>query len=71
MKTNFLFKMIFILFLLLRSEQSFAQNGGEHISARNAIYVELGGNGIFYSVNYERILYQKNSLKLQEGWVLV
>jgi hypothetical protein len=35
----------------------------QSIQAKNAFYFELAGNGIYYSLNYDRILYQKNSFK--------
>ncbi len=37
---------------------------GQTITAKNALYGELGGNGIYYSFNYDRILYQKNAFAL-------
>ncbi|MFH2141209.1 MAG: hypothetical protein ABIJ97_02210, partial [Bacteroidota bacterium] len=34
------------------------------IYPKNSYYVELLGNGILYSLNYERMIYQKNKMKL-------
>lgn len=34
------------------------------MEAKNAVYLEVGGNAFGYSLNYERIVFQKNKLKL-------
>jgi hypothetical protein len=52
-----------LCFLLLSGYLASAQNYRDTFSARNAVYGELGGNGDFLSVNYDRIVYQKAMLK--------
>lgn len=32
---------------------------------KNAVYIELGGNGMFYSLNYERTFFSKNIVNIQ------
>ncbi len=34
------------------------------ITARQAVFLELGGNGVFLSVNYDRIVYQRSAFKV-------
>ena len=53
-----------LLFILSFSTGLKAQKEAEPITARNAVYLELGGNGAYYSFNYERILHQKGAFKL-------
>jgi hypothetical protein len=33
-------------------------------SAKNALYLEAGGNAVYYSVNYERLFYQQAHFKI-------
>ncbi|WP_224999287.1 hypothetical protein [Cesiribacter sp. SM1] len=40
-----------------------AQKEAAPITANRALYLELGGNGIYYSVNYEQIFFQKGSFR--------
>ncbi len=40
----------------------------EKSSKKNAVYLEVLGQGLFYSVNYDRILLTGNKLALS-GWV--
>lgn len=49
-----------IIGFILYSQITYAQS----FEKKNALYLEMGGNAYIYSVNYERILYQKNSMKL-------
>ena len=35
------------------------------IGPKNAVYVEIGGNGMFYSLNYERTVFSKNKANIQ------
>lgn len=37
-------------------------------TAHNAVYLELGGNGIFYSLNYERFLSDALALRIGIGY---
>ncbi|WP_439490000.1 hypothetical protein [Algoriphagus sp.] len=60
-------KSIFIaalLVLLALSYQASAQEEVQTFMARNALYVEFGGNSGPYSINYSRIIHQKDKLKL-------
>ena len=43
--------LLFCLFLLTFSQKGFAQSSGY-----NSVYLELGGNGIIGSLNYERLI---------------
>ena len=47
------------LLFLLTSAASFAQE-----FKKNAVYLELAGNGIIYSINYDRVIPISNQLKL-------
>ncbi|WP_242927003.1 hypothetical protein [Pontibacter vulgaris] len=40
-----------------------AQGGRQKLKALNSLYLELGGNGDVYSLNYDRIIYQQQKLK--------
>jgi hypothetical protein len=56
-------RSFFVCFLLLLGFSASAQNYRDSFRARNAVYGELGGNGDFLSVNYDRIVYQKSMVK--------
>lgn len=49
--------------LSLLSTKLLAQTDVEPAVAKNAVYLELGGTGMFYSFNYDRIFYQKGAFK--------
>lgn len=53
-----------IIFLHCSNYVAIAQEEAEIFTAKNSIFVELGGNSIYYSLNYNRILYQKSKLKI-------
>lgn len=53
----------FLVFLTL-SQSTFAQTEPETFTAKNAIYLELGGSSGRYAVNYSKIFHQKGKLKL-------
>lgn len=58
-------KIIFVLILIFPvSLHCLAQSEAETFTARNALYVEFGGNSGRYAVNYGRIIHQKEKLKL-------
>jgi len=62
---------IFTIIILLKTTlltQSFAQATQDSTCiSKNTVYFELFGNGGYYSLNYDRILFKKNYLKfLQE-----
>jgi len=52
-----------IVILSLPSE-TFAQKDIQSFTAKNALYVELGGTSGRYAVNYSKIVHQKGKLKL-------
>ena len=52
-----------LIFLLACASPCLAQAGAARI-ARNAVYLELLGNGGLYSVNFERILYDTLALRV-------
>lgn len=53
----------FLLVLTLGLDGN-TQTESEALSAKNAVYIEVGGNAGWYSLNYGRIFYQKGMLKL-------
>jgi hypothetical protein len=53
----------FAAFLLLAPTASFAQSPVEPVR-RNTFFLELGGNAWFYSLNYDRILLDRDKWKL-------
>ncbi len=63
MKTKNRYTPLIAAFLLLAATASFAQAPSEPIS-RNTFFLELGGNGMFYSLNYDRILLNRDTWKL-------
>ncbi len=54
---------LFAAFLLLTATLSLAQSPVEPVR-RNTFFLELGGNGMFYSLNYDRILLSRDTWKL-------
>lgn len=52
-----------LLFVAASTLQLMAQKQSDPFTAKNAAYFELAGNGIFYSLNYERVIYQKGLFK--------
>jgi hypothetical protein len=50
--------------MLTYSTDAFAQKEALDFSARNSLYLELGGSSGRYAVNYSRIIHQKEKLKL-------
>lgn len=51
------------ILLLFFSVDLLAQTAPVPFTAKNAAYLEIGGNGIVYSFNYERIFFQKGIFK--------
>ncbi len=49
---------IYIIFFLLSTTFAYAQN------SKDAIYMELGGTGLIYSLNYDRLLMQEEKLAI-------
>jgi hypothetical protein len=59
---------LFILFVISGfSNHVAAQEEAEVFTAKNVVYAELLGNAGLYAVNYGRIFYQKDKLKLMGG----
>ncbi|MCH7413244.1 hypothetical protein MM213_07105 [Belliella sp. R4-6] len=53
-----------LVFFLCFQFSSFAQKEAEIFTAKNSLFVELGGNPLQYAVNYGRIIHQNNKLKI-------
>lgn len=65
MKTSVLkFWVVILVFFHFANSHVFAQKEAENFTAKNAIYLELGGSSGIYAVNYSRIFHQKGKLKL-------
>lgn len=64
MNTNTLKLCLCLLFIMLAASlQLEAQESAPPATAKNAVYLELGGNGVYYSLNYEKIFYQRGLFK--------
>lgn len=64
---NSFLKLVFIVTLALAIVISFttsAQTEPETFTAKNAIYLEVGGSSGIYAINYSKIFHQKGKLKL-------
>src|SRR4030065_242904 len=48
-------KYLFLIILISFTIMSSARNSSDSLLKRNNIFLELGGNGLGYSLNYERI----------------
>ena len=58
-------KNYFVITIICSSFFAFGQEGEKETSiTKNTIYIELGGNGFFYSYNYDRIVFSKNAIHL-------
>lgn len=49
---------------LLKPNHTFGQNKAETFTAKNGVYIELGGSSGLYAFNYSKIFHQKGKLKL-------
>jgi len=56
--------LLVLVFALSFSIESSAQTKAETFTAKNAIYLEVGGSSGRYAVNYSNIFHQKGKLKL-------
>jgi hypothetical protein len=57
--------LVFLLFFCFVSKQSASQYVKEdEVLIKNTIYVEVGGNGLFISLNYDRIIKQNGKFIL-------
>ena len=54
----------FFLVLLTLPFQAFSQTETETFTAKNAVYLEVGGSSGRYAVNYSKIFHQKGKVKL-------
>lgn len=63
MKTPASLLLSSLICLLLCSNELLAQKEPVPVQARNAVYLELGGNAAIYSLNYDRIIYEKGIFK--------
>lgn len=50
-----------LIFAATSTTKLIAQEGTNSFSAKNAVYLEIGGNGGYYSVNYDRIIYDNGN----------
>ncbi len=57
-------QVIFLVVFLASPFASFGQKETANFAARNTVYAELGGGSGRYAVNYSRIIYQKDKMKL-------
>ena len=57
----------FFLVSLTFSFSTFAQTEPETFTAKNAVYLEVGGSSGRYAVNYSKIFHQKGKLKLNSS----
>jgi hypothetical protein len=57
-------KNILLVVSVALTQSVSAQTESEEFTARNALYLEIGGSSGRYAVNYNRIFYQKDKLKL-------
>ncbi len=65
MKTSVLkFCVLILLFFHLSNSYVFAQKEAQTFTAKNAIYLEVGGSSGIYAINYSKIFHQKGKLKL-------
>lgn len=57
-------QLLILAFLLAVSSGIFAQENIEKpVKASRAVYLELAGNGVIYSINYDKIFHQKGAFK--------
>jgi hypothetical protein len=56
--------LIFVAVSTARADESEIPQVKSERSARNAIYIELGGNGAWYSLNYERFVMDDAALRV-------
>lgn len=66
MKAQRNIKSLLLIIILLTNFASYAQLS-EQASKKNQLYFELGGNGIIYSLNYERLLTENLTLRAGFG----
>jgi hypothetical protein len=59
-----MFKLTFVYLLLLAAFFSADAQRAEQPMQKNTFFLELGGNGLFYSLNYDRILLGRSTWKL-------
>ena len=55
---------IFVAVSTAQADESEIPQVKSERSARNAIYIELGGNGAWYSLNYERFVMDEAAIRI-------
>src|SRR5216683_975612 len=55
---------IFVALSTAQADESEVPQVRSERSARNAIYIELGGNGAWYSLNYERFVMDEGAIRI-------
>ena len=72
MKTINIWLLILCIIILIAPNESSAQHS-QKTFARNQVYLELGGCGITYTLNYERLVTENFALRggigVTPGWV--
>lgn len=63
MTSSLKFMFCNLILLLLLSSSLFAQKEPDSFTDKNAVFLELGGNGGVYSFNYDRIFFERGILK--------
>jgi hypothetical protein len=58
--------LLLILVLTISTKVISQQDSNKLFTKRNSLYIELGGNAGYYSINYDIIFYQRGSF--QCGW---
>ncbi len=69
-KKHIPFFVLFVIFCLIFLEINYAQSNIAHIPTNN-IFIELGGNGLFVSLNYEYIFNNNYGVKVGFGTLLI
>src|SRR5690554_58881 len=59
-----LISVLLLTSTLTYAQQVYSDKGATVVSNKNAIYLELLGNGFLYSINYERSFFKNSSLRL-------
>ena len=52
-----------LLLVAACTTELYAQASSASFTAKNAVYLEIGGNAGYYSLNYDRIVYQKGNFR--------
>lgn len=52
----------------LRAQANVSQDPGNLHTAQNSVFLELGGNGLGFSMNYERLVFNSQAVRLGIGY---